>query len=121
MTVQIYPTESALAVDCRDIITVDEARYILERCLAAVHRHQVDFIIDCSNLSNLAPGVFNVLANYPEFLQHPNTRWLTVVTDNAFLKNAIQVLFDNSALRIFDNREAATRFLHDLIDQDRRT
>ena len=116
MTVQIYPTESALAVECHDIITVEEARYILERCLAAVHRRQLDFIIDCSNLNNLAPGVLNVLASYVEFAQHPNTRWLTVVTDNAFLKNAIQVLFHNPALQFFDDREAAAYFLRDSTD-----
>jgi hypothetical protein len=116
MTVRIYPTESALTVDCHDLITVEEARYMMERCLAAAHRRQVDFIIDCSNLVNLAPGVLQVLATYAEFVQHPNTRWLTVVTDNAFLSNAIQVLFHNPALRIFDNREAAAHFLSDWVD-----
>jgi hypothetical protein len=117
MTVRIYPTGSALHIDCHDLITVEEARYMMELCLAAAHGQQLDFIIDCSNLVNLAPGVFQVLANYTEFVQHPNTRWLTIVTDNVFLKNAIQVLFHNPALRIFDDREAAALFLRDWVDE----
>jgi hypothetical protein len=116
MTVQNYPTESALTVDCHDIITVEEALYIVERCLAAARRRQVDFIIDCSNLRNLAPGVLNVLANYADFVQHPNTRWLTIVTDSDFLRHAIQVLFHNPALRFFDDREAAALFLRDWVE-----
>jgi hypothetical protein len=118
MTVEIYVTESpgTLAVDCRDIITVDDLCYVLERCLSAVSARPQHFLIDCSNLATLAPGALHTLASYADFLQHPNTQWLAFVTDNSFLKNAIQLLFDSEALRVFEDRETAARFLRGLIE-----
>lgn len=118
MTVEIYMAESPgpLAVECRDVITVDDLGYILERCLAAVRSRPQYFLIDCSNLSTLAPGAFQALAGYADFLQHPNTQRLAFVTDNSFLKTSIQLLFDSPALRFFEDREAAARFLRELIE-----
>ena len=118
MSVNIYTPRDTdtLAVDCRDVITVDDARYILERCLAAVRTRPACFLVDCSELSNLAPGVLNVLASYGDFIQHPNTRWLAFVTQSTFLKVSIQLLFGNIDLRFFDDREAASQFLQAVAD-----
>ena len=118
MSVEIYIPQAprTLAVDCRDVITVDDARYILDRCLDAVRAHPVCFLIDCSELRNLAPGVLNVLANYGDFLQHPNTRWLAVVTESTLLRLSVQLLFGSTDLRFFESREAASQFLQALAD-----
>ena len=118
MAVEIYTTDNpaTLAVDCHDIITVEDVSYVLERCLAAVRARPQHFLIDCSNLATLAPGALHVLMHYADFLQHPNTQWLAFVTDNSFLKNTIQMLFDSTALRVFEDRETAARFLHGLIE-----
>lgn len=112
MPVEIYADQpGTLAVDCREIITVEDARYLVERCLAAVRARPVHFLIDCSSLDNLAPGVLNVLAGADAFLHHPNTRWLAFVTRSALLKTSLHLLLSHARLRIFDDREAASDFL----------
>ena len=118
MPVEIYPAEdpATLTVDCRDVITADDIRFILERCLAAVRSHPAHFLIDCSDLLTLAPGALNVLAGSTDFLQHPNTRALAFVTQNPLLKLSVEVLLGNVDLSIFDDREDASRFLHALPD-----
>lgn len=118
MAVEVYKTDTpgTLAVECHNVITADDVRYILERCLHAVRSHPQHFLIDCSNLSTFAPGALHALASLNDFLHHPNTRWLAFVTDNALLKTSIQLLFDTPALRIFEDRDAASRFLHELIE-----
>ncbi len=116
MPVEIYRAEdpATVTVDCRDVVTAEDMRYILDRCLAAVKTRPQHFLIDCSNLITLAPGALNALASYSDFLQHPNTRWLAFVTDNSLLKTSIQLLFDRSALRIFNDRETASSFLDEI-------
>jgi hypothetical protein len=118
MPVEIYPAEdpATLTVDCQDVITADDIRFILERCLTAVRAHPAHFLIDCSNLLTLAPGALNVLAGSTDFLQHPNTRWLAFVTQSPLLKLSLQMLLGSADLRIFDDREDASRFLHALPD-----
>jgi hypothetical protein len=48
-------------------MTVEEACYILERCWSAVRGHPVHFLIDCTDLHNLVPGVLAIVAGYSEF------------------------------------------------------
>ena len=118
MAVEIHKSENSgtLTVECLDVMTADDVRYILERCLNAVRSRPQHFLIDCSSLSTFAPGALNALASDADFLQHPNTRWLAFVTDNSLLKTAIQLLFDSTALRIFEDRETASSFLYGLIE-----
>ncbi|HLV35988.1 MAG TPA: STAS/SEC14 domain-containing protein [Spirillospora sp.] len=118
MSVEIYPAEAAgaVAVECRDVMTVEDARYLLERCLAAVRSRPVHFLIDCTDLQTLAPGVLHVLAGSGDFVQHPNTRWLAFVTRSALLKRSLELLLGPADLRFFDDREAASRFLHAVSD-----
>ncbi len=113
MTIEIYPTDppGTLAVDCSDIITMDDARYLLERCLSAVRSRPVLFLIDCSDLNTLAPGVLGILANASDFLQHPNTRWLAFVTQSSLLEGSLRVLLGDAALEFFADRDAANHFL----------
>jgi hypothetical protein len=114
MPVEIYAADQpgTLAVDCRQIMTADDARYILERCRSAVRSRPVHFLIDCSELHTLAPGVLAVIAGYSDFLHHPNTRWLAVVTRSALLRRSIQLLFAPADLRFFEDRDSARQFLH---------
>jgi hypothetical protein len=114
MSVEIYATESALTVECRDILTIEDARYILDHCLEAVRAQPQHFLIDCTHMHSLAPGVLNVLAGYTTFLLHPNTRCLAFVTENNLLITSIRLLFHASMLRIFASREAAWRFLGEI-------
>ncbi|MAS36384.1 MAG: hypothetical protein CL610_20430 [Anaerolineaceae bacterium] len=115
MPVDIYPAEqpATLTVYCRDIITVEDARYILDQCRAAVRSHPIHFLIDCTEMRNLAPGVLNVLTSYGEFLRHPNTGILACVTQSALLRFSMEVLFGHSAFRFFEDRETADQFLAD--------
>ena len=116
MAVEIYSAEdpTTVTVDCSDVVTAEDLRYILDRCLAAVKKRPQHFLIDCSNLITLAPGALNALASYSDFLHHPNTRWLAFVTDNSLLKTSIQLLFHSAALRIFNDRETASNFLNEI-------
>lgn len=113
MPVDIYAADhpGTLAVDCHDVMTVEDARYILERCLSAVRSHPVHFLIDCSRLHNLAPGVLAIIAGYRDFLHHPNTRRLAFVTQNRLIRLSIQMLFAPIDLHFFDDRHAAREFL----------
>ncbi len=113
MPVEIYTADppGTLAVECREVLTVEDARYILEHCLAAVRADPVHFLIDCSRMETLAPGVLNILAGFDAFLNHPNTGLLAFVTRSALLKTSVQLLFGSSELRIFEDRDAAAHFL----------
>lgn len=113
MTIEIYTAHKPdiLAVDCSDVVTIEDARYLLERCLSAVRLHPVNFLIDCSDLSTLAPGVLAILANASDFLQHPNTRWLAFVTENSLLERSLRLLLGDTPLEIFSDRDSADLFL----------
>lgn len=114
MPVDIYAADhpGTLAVDCHDVITIEDAHFVLERCLTAVRSRPVHFLIDCSGLYNLAPGVLAIIAGYRDFLQHPNTRRLAFVTQSRLLQLSIQILFAPADLRFFDDRRAAHEFLY---------
>ena len=118
MSVEIYPTDNpgTLAVDCSDVVTVEDARYILERCLKAARAHPVHFLFDCSDLSTLAPGVFNVLAGFDDFLQHPNTIWLAFVTQNPLLQQSLRLFLGDDSLKFFEDRATADHFLRQMLD-----
>lgn len=116
MPVEIYAaaTPDTLAVDCSEVFTLDDARYLLERCRTAVQGDRLHFLIDCSELHTLAPGVLAMLANASDFLQHPNTRWLAFVTQNSLLERSLRLLLGDATLEIFRDRDSAADFLRSL-------
>jgi hypothetical protein len=116
MTIEIYAatTPDTLAVECSEIFTMEDARYLLERCFSAVQVDSLHFLIDCSNLHTLAPGVLAMFANASDFLQHPNTRWLAFVTQNSLLERSLRLLLGDAALEIFSDRDSADNFLRGL-------
>jgi hypothetical protein len=120
MSSNVYWIEEPLimSADYAGDVTADDLDNAMEKCVAAVEKGPVFFLVDTVAMTSVTPRVMRV-GSLVNFVKHPNACWFVFIGQNIMLKFAVQVLLaSNPKFRMMENREQGIAFLRERVQYE---